>query len=738
MKKHFILFNLFALFFIGTSNLYATEFKVTSKVNNETFGSISPVDTETAYDEGANITYTLTPADNCEILKLSVNGVDKTAEINEGVYSVTDLSEDLVIIASFRPAGQKYFLVMPPIPYPEMPGITNIPMTKELFDPVTHKISSYPVHIDDAAKFMTVRPGNNPDEIAASLHPEVAGQGKWHVIGYDICLLDGPETLKPGFYDLTYVWNDLDSTYYIQDEFKALFPFTVNVNVSESSWGTKDNCADCGDIYIHVKEDPERVYKMTPRQAEGWYSYTFEDEPTWVEIYFTHGIDGLGGEEQSESIAQIFSNRCLSVNADKTVVDVDCPPADAIFISTADELIEKLTANTNSEALFVLTDNLDLGAWIEEQSDNDIKTKGWKSLGTQNQPITGTIDGNGFFLYNIWSNRSTESSSGGFIARAKNLSLKNLGIKTKAGKALIGKDNFGGFVCDFENVQIEQCCFNGFVRGGKQGGAFLGYTATTGSYIKQSYAYGGVYGTDNIGGLWGKTTQKNSLIEECYALVTVNGKGGQGSAGGLLGSADMSGATVNDVVATVKNSFVLNDSIVGAWSVAPVCAYNQKSENVVVINSVQLDATIKQGAVKPSGINATHIRTKQQILSVDTVFTNRDWSFTDVWQFRNGDYPVPVLKKLNLDFQPDEMPHHLATTIIAMVSPEEQAIRVYPNPTGGRLFIQTTVPISVSVYDAAGRLVLSTLTGSEIDLSAYPAGIYLLKMENRYVKLIKI
>jgi hypothetical protein len=726
MKKLFFLFNLLVLLSIGTGSVFATDFKVTSKVNNGTFGSIQPVDTETLYEEGSSIAYTLAPTTGCEILLLTVNGVDKTGEVNEGVYQVTDLSEDLLIIASFRPTGQKYFLVMPPLPYPEMPGLTNIPVTKELFDPVTHTISSFPVYVGDAAKFMTVRPGNNPGDIAAAVHPEVADPGKWHIIGYDICLLDGQNTLKPGFYDLTYVWNDLDSTYYIRDEFKALFPFTINVDISELGWSD--------DIYVHVVEDPERTYPMTPRQAEGWYSYNFAGEPTWVEIYFTNGVDGTG-ENRSESIGQLFSNRCLAIAADKTISDVGCPPADPVFITGADELIEKLTENTDPSALFVLSNDIDLGDWIDGQ-DAVNKDKGWKSLGTKEHPVTGTIDGAGFFLYDIWSNRPDENSSGGFIAFAKDLTIKNLGIKTKEGKALTGKDNFGGFVCDFENVQIEQCCFNGIIRGEKQGGAFMGHTAAAGSSIRQSYAYGGVYGTDNMGGLWGRTAQKNSLIEECYALVTVNGKGGQGSAAGIIGSADMTGATTNDVVVTINNSFVLNDSIAGVWSVASVCAYTKQAGNVVVGNSIQLDATVKEGAKKPFGKNATHTQTKQQILSVDTAFTNRNWSFTDVWQFRNGNYPAPVLKNLNMNYQPDVMPHHLSFTSI-MDLPEKQTLTVYPNPTDGRLFIQTEIPIPVSIYNSMGQLVKSVITDSEIDISACPAGLYLLKAESLYRKILK-
>jgi hypothetical protein len=44
MKKTIYLISVLALFCTGTSNLYAVDFKVTSKENNASFGSISPVD----------------------------------------------------------------------------------------------------------------------------------------------------------------------------------------------------------------------------------------------------------------------------------------------------------------------------------------------------------------------------------------------------------------------------------------------------------------------------------------------------------------------------------------------------------------------------------------------------------------------------------------------------------------------------------------------------------------------
>ena len=635
-------------------------YTVTATVNNATFGTITPADAGTTYNEGDDITYTLTPADNCELFYLSVNGEDKTSEVVDGKYTVTNISEDLVINAVFRPAGQKYFFTMSAVGgYPDNPpSAQNLPITRAMFDPET-KSCIYSITNDDYRKYVSVRVaetvvalGNQPPEI------DVA---KWYVVGLNFCMVQ-PGITKPGNYKFTYYWNDDTNQYFINDEFQSLLPFTVNVDVSAAGW--------TDDIYIHVKGDPERVYQMQARKTPGWYSYTFENEADSLDIYFTNGENGTD-TNQTEELTGISSSICYAVEADRTLAESECPPADPVEISTADDLVMKLITNTDPNALFRLTGDIDMGAWIDASSDDDVKTNGWKSLGTQNQPITGTLDGAGFFLYDIWSNRPTVSSSGGFIARAKALTIKNLGIKTKAGESLTGMDNMGAFVCDFDSVQIENCCFNGIVKGGKQVGAFFGQTQTGGSSIKNSYACGGVYGTDNVGGLWGRTNYSNSSVEESYAMVTVNGQNGQGSAAGIIASADMASAAATDIVVSVKNSFVFNDTISGAWAAAAICAYNRNIGNVEVVNSVQLNAQqqiIQGNTGRGSCVNATYTRTKQQAFEVDTVFANRAWDFDDVWQFGNANYPAPVLKNLTMAYQPAGVPKHLTGIFADFIS----------------------------------------------------------------------
>ncbi len=64
--------------------------------------------------------------------------------------------------------------------------------------------------------------------------------------------------------------------------------------------------------------------------------------------------------------------------------------------------------------------------------------------------------------------------------------------------------------------------------------------------------------------------------------------------------------------------------------------------------------------------------------------------------------------------------------------------KVYPNPTSGMLYVETangTVP-ALTLYSLQGKQFLQT-TGNEVDLSAYPRGIYLLQVDGEVVKVMR-
>ncbi len=80
----------------------------------------------------------------------------------------------------------------------------------------------------------------------------------------------------------------------------------------------------------------------------------------------------------------------------------------------------------------------------------------------------------------------------------------------------------------------------------------------------------------------------------------------------------------------------------------------------------------------------------------------------------------------------------IVTTLIVIVGIAEQGntnqITIHPNPTTGHFTIQGATG-EIQIFDLFGRLVLST-NKSQIDMSAYPAGIYFVRTEQAARKLI--
>ena len=72
---------------------------------------------------------------------------------------------------------------------------------------------------------------------------------------------------------------------------------------------------------------------------------------------------------------------------------------------------------------------------------------------------------------------------------------------------------------------------------------------------------------------------------------------------------------------------------------------------------------------------------------------------------------------------------------VGMESIEEPAFKIYPNPTNGKVYIETES--AIKVYDAQGTLLQETF-GNQVDLSAYPQGVYLLQVnDGRWSRVVK-
>lgn len=60
-----------------------------------------------------------------------------------------------------------------------------------------------------------------------------------------------------------------------------------------------------------------------------------------------------------------------------------------------------------------------------------------------------------------------------------------------------------------------------------------------------------------------------------------------------------------------------------------------------------------------------------------------------------------------------------------------ESIKLYPNPTVDMLHIDAPMNVNVSIYSIDGRLVMSALNATQVDISALPSGTYHVKMTDK-------
>ncbi len=67
---------------------------------------------------------------------------------------------------------------------------------------------------------------------------------------------------------------------------------------------------------------------------------------------------------------------------------------------------------------------------------------------------------------------------------------------------------------------------------------------------------------------------------------------------------------------------------------------------------------------------------------------------------------------------------------VGLKDAERQTMKVYPNPTSGRFYVQTEGQSLKRIYDLSGRLLLET-KDNQVDISSLSQGIYILKVTGR-------
>ncbi|MCG8530864.1 MAG: T9SS type A sorting domain-containing protein [Desulfovibrionales bacterium] len=177
--------------------------------------------------------------------------------------------------------------------------------------------------------------------------------------------------------------------------------------------------------------------------------------------------------------------------------------------------------------------------------------KGFSPIGNEQAPFSGWFNGNGHTISNLFIFRPYSNTVGlfgqidsgelkgiilknatihgydkaGALAGFSDVAVKHCGVSGK----VVGHDLIGGLigVQVGDVTDVEQCYSHAQVKGNRTVGGLIG---SNGSIVTETYATGKVEGNSNVGGLLG---YNNEYVYESYAIGQVKG---ESRSGGLIGS----------------------------------------------------------------------------------------------------------------------------------------------------------------------------------------------------------
>ena len=260
---------------------------------------------------------------------------------------------------------------------------------------------------------------------------------------------------------------------------------------------------------------------------------TIDEKPEWCEVGVSESsitvsvTENLTAEQrQGDIVLKNISNSVkisvIQKGASSPMFQAGSGTVDDPYqIKTAQQL-KSITKALNAH--FILTADITL--------NEDVNGSGWDPIGKHETPFTGTLNGQGHTIKNLWIKRPTTNGVGlfGYINNASIgnviLEISDIGIK--------GGQSVGG-ICGYaiNNSLITQCAVKGNIYGSGRIGSICGEsTVDYGAYIveiSECFSEGNITGTANnydcIAGIVGYNSLYSSClsISNCYSKVSLTG-----------------------------------------------------------------------------------------------------------------------------------------------------------------------------------------------------------------------
>ena len=191
-------------------------------------------------------------------------------------------------------------------------------------------------------------------------------------------------------------------------------------------------------------------------------------------------------------------------------------------------------------ACFILINDLDSSTAGYQALAGSIANegKGWQPIGTYDNPFTGSFDGQGYEIRDLFIDRPVEVFVGLFGVVYEGGVIQDISV---VNITVTGYDKVGGLVGGNAGT-INTCYSTGSMTGNTYTGGMVG--GSRNGTISDSYATGNVTGSKWIGGLVGSMNE-TTMVSNSYATGSVTG---DYYAGGLVGAS--ANCTVSNCYAT--------------------------------------------------------------------------------------------------------------------------------------------------------------------------------------------
>ena len=221
---------------------------------------------------------------------------------------------------------------------------------------------------------------------------------------------------------------------------------------------------------LHTSIAPSDAAKLSVTISDGWEATTEE-----------HDID-------------IIAKTVL--DAAKTAGSGDDDSQYSYTITTAEQLAALATL-TNADAVITGSTNAKYSGANYNLGNNIVLSyDSWTPIGTNTSPFKGTLEGNGYHISNLKVNVSTANAGlFGYLSGSKVSNMRVSGnVKTSG--------SYAGGIAGYndEGSTIENCIFNGDVKGGSYVGGIAGMNNGDNSQIAGCYTQGNVTATNSYAG----------------------------------------------------------------------------------------------------------------------------------------------------------------------------------------------------------------------------------------------